>query len=253
MRVLPAAEVQRISSSPPPVWSPYSPVPLSSCLPAQTTPFFPHTLHVWRQCLCNPHRILKWFPCSYKLLNQMFQFRSVSLHLSYLLSKLCWIKRQKPEHVYLLLSRSACSCILASSKSLLFSSYFLRKDENSLHLSSYLFCSAEISSWSLATCSFCAHSSAWAFQVYGGKRTVQNNVHRESAHFSNKVLQINYKDVRIKGMRMCNGVSPAAYRFSAEPILWILLHLYIYYEAVWVCRNVSSWPHKVRTKNELQS
>lgn len=52
----PAVEVQQISSSPPPIGHPYSPVPLSSCPPAQTTPFSPRTLHVWIQCLCNPHK-----------------------------------------------------------------------------------------------------------------------------------------------------------------------------------------------------
>lgn len=36
----------------------------------------------------------------------------------------------------LLLNRSACSCILASSSSLPFSLYFLRKDDSSPHLSS---------------------------------------------------------------------------------------------------------------------
>lgn len=69
--------------------------------------------------------------------------------------------------LYLLLSRSACSCVLASSSSLLFSLYFLRKDDSSLHLSSCLLCSADISSWSLVTCSFWDCSPAWAFKVCG--------------------------------------------------------------------------------------
>lgn len=59
----------------------------------------------------------------------------------------------RTELLYLLLSRSDCSCIFASSNSLLFSLYFLWKDDSSLHLSSYLLCSADISSWSRVTCS----------------------------------------------------------------------------------------------------
>lgn len=45
-RVSPASEARRIVSSPPPVFFPYCPVPLSSCLPTQT-PFFLCLLHVW--------------------------------------------------------------------------------------------------------------------------------------------------------------------------------------------------------------
>lgn len=105
-------------------------------------------------------------------------------------------------YAYLLPSRSACSCILASSNSLLLSSYLLRKDDKSLHLSSYLLCSAKTSSWSLVTCSFWDCNSVWAFKVCRAKRKhqFQNGVYFLSTHFSQKVLQINYKDVWIKEM-----------------------------------------------------
>lgn len=73
--------------------------------------------------------------------------------------------------LHLLLSRSACSFILASSSSRLFSWYLSRKEVSSLHFSSQLLRTADASSWSLAACSFWACSSARALAVWRARKT----------------------------------------------------------------------------------